>query len=305
MTLRVAVVVLCASVVPVSHVSQDAASGDRAGVSKFLQQASAATLSRNPAELTGLWLDDAVRLSPGQPPAIGKKSIQESHERWAAAPGIKVLAYVPESSDVTILDGWAIEWGYAKGSYVEPSGETKQILAARLMVLKKMPDGSWKCFRGMGGPTFTAPLPGQSISTPTASVGSTTGGSAADRAAIDVLRRDDIEATIARDPVALSAWYTDDAVRVHPGPPSDVGKQAIFATNQRLTANKDFKVLKYAHELQDLTFFADGWAAEWRHYTGSFIASAGAAPTNARGTVLIIYKKMPDGTWKCFRGMGI
>ena len=24
-----------------------------------------------------------------------------------------------------------------------------------------------------------------------------------------------------------------------------------------------------------------------------------------RGTVLVVYKKLPDGSWKCFRGMGI
>jgi ketosteroid isomerase-like protein len=305
MTLRIAVVVLCASTLTVSHGQQGVAAGDLAGLSKFEQQSVAATLSRNPAELTALWLDDAVRLSQGQPAAIGKKAIQESYERWAAVPGIRVLTYVPETKDVTILDGWAIEWGYATGSYVESSGDTKQILTARLILLKKMSDGSWRCFRGIGGPAFTAPVPGQSIQTPAASRGSTNGGSAADRAAIDALRRLDIDSTIARDPVALTASYTDDAVRIFPVPPAEVGKSVIFASNQRQTANKDFKVLKYVHELQDLTFFADGWAAEWRHYAGSFTASAGAAPIDVRGTVLIIYKKLPDGSWKCFRGMGI
>ena len=305
MTLRLAIVVFCASILPVTFGEQGAAPGDLAGVQKFVQQAVAATLSRNPAELTALWLDNGVRLTSGQPPGIGLRAIRESHERWAAVPGIKLLTYAPETKDVTVLNGWAIEWGYATGSYVEPSGETKQILTARLMLLKKMPDGTWKCFRGMGGPTFTAPVPGPSVPTPTASVGSTTGGSAADRAAIDHLRQQDIEATIARDPVALSAWYTDDAVRIFPVPPAEVGKSVIFATNQRLAAIKDFKVLKYVHELQDLTFFADGWAAEWRHYAGVFTASAGAKPTDARGTVLIIYKKLPDGSWKVFWGMGI
>src|SRR5712692_6004062 len=132
---------------------------DMAGIEKLHTQEIAATLSRDTVALTDLWTDDAVRLRPGQPAEVGKKAIRESNERWSALPGVKVLSYVPETRDVTILNGWAVEWGYVTGSYVEaPGGEVKQIRGARLMVLKKMPDGSWKCFRGMGGPTFTAPL---------------------------------------------------------------------------------------------------------------------------------------------------
>mgnify|MGYP003577342966 FL=1 len=122
-----------------------------AGIEKFHQQDIAATLSRDPIALTDLWTDDAVRLRLGQSPELGKKAIQESYQSWAAVPGIKVVSYVPETKDITLLDGWAVEWGYITGSYVEtPGGEVKQIHGTRLMVLKKMPDGSWKCFRGAG-----------------------------------------------------------------------------------------------------------------------------------------------------------
>jgi ketosteroid isomerase-like protein len=276
------------------------------GIEKFHSQEIAATLSRDAVALTELWTDDAVRLNSGRPPQVGRKAIRESNERWAAAGGIKVLSYVPETRDVTMLDGWAIEWGYITGSYVEsPSGDEKKIGGTRLMVLKKMPDGSWKCFRGMGGPTFTAPLSGQAVEAPAAPAGRTTGGSAADVAAIEELHQQDISSTVSRDPVALTAFYTDDAVRLGPAPPAEIGKPVILASNQRQTANKDFKVLSYVHGPNDLTFLDAGWAVEWRHYTGSVVASPGAAPIQARGTVLIVYKKMPDGSWKCFRGAGI
>jgi ketosteroid isomerase-like protein len=279
---------------------------DMAGIEKLHQQDIAATLSRDPVALTDLWTDDAVRLSQGRPTEVGKKAIRESNERWSALPGVKVLSYVPETKDLTILDGWAVEWGYTTGSYVEsPGGEVKQIRGTRLMVLKKMPDGSWKCFRGMGGPTFTAPLAGQVVQGPAASAGRTTGGTAADLAALEKLRQQDIAATLSRDPVALTDGYTDDAVRLGPVPPAEVGKQVIFASNQRQTANKDFKVLSYVPEPKDLTFLDGGWAIEWRQYTGSFVASPGGAPIQARGRVLIVYKKMPDGSWKCFCGAGI
>src|SRR5688500_5336678 len=153
---------------PVFAQTDDKKARDLAGIEKFHRQEIAATLSRDPAALTGLWTDDAVRLRHGHPPEVGKKAIRESNERWFALAGVKVLSYVPETMDLTILNGgWAIEWGYVTGSYVvSPGSEVKQIRGTRLMVLKKMRDGSWKCFRGMGGPTFTAPPPSQLIQVP-------------------------------------------------------------------------------------------------------------------------------------------
>jgi uncharacterized protein (TIGR02246 family) len=123
---------------------------DLAAIEKLHQQDIAATLSRDPVALTDLWTDDAVRLGGGQA-EVGKKAIRESNERQTARQGFKVLSYLPETKDLTILDGWAIEWRQFTASYVEsPGGEAKQIRGTVLMVLKKLPDGSWKCFRGMG-----------------------------------------------------------------------------------------------------------------------------------------------------------
>jgi ketosteroid isomerase-like protein len=279
---------------------------DMASIEKLHQQDIAATLSRDPVALTNLWTDDAVRLGPGRPAEVGKKAIRESNERWSALPGVKVLSYVPETKGLTILNGWAVEWGYITGSYVEsPGGEVKQIRGTRLMVLKKMPNGSWKCFRGMGGPTFTAASAAKVVQEPVASAGSITGGSAADRAAFEKLRQQDITATLSLDHVALMELWTDDAVRLGPVPPAEIGKQAIRESNERQTANKGFKILSYVPEPTNLTFLDSGWAVEWRHFTFSFIASPGGAPIQVRGTVLGVSKKMPDGSWKGFRVAGI
>jgi len=108
-------------------------------------------LSRDPVALTDLWTDDAVRLSSGKPAEVGKQAIRASNGREVARPGFKVLTYVPGTNDLTILDGWAVEWRYFTASYVaSPGGEAKQIRGTVLVVLKKLPDGSWKAFRGMG-----------------------------------------------------------------------------------------------------------------------------------------------------------
>ena len=277
---------------------------DLAAIEKLHQQDIDATLSRDPVALTDLWTDDAVRLGQGRPAEVGKQAIRESNERWSARPGVKVLTYVPETKDLTIWDGWAVEWGYFTGSYVEsPGGEPKQISGTRLMVLKKLPDGSWKCFRGMGGPTFTASLAGQVVQRPAASAGSDRGGRDADLAAIEKLHQQDIAATLSRDPVALTDLWTDDAVRLGPAPPAEVGKQAIREHNDRWSARPGVKVLAYVPETKDVTIL-DGWAVEWRNFTGSYVESPGGEPKHLRGTVLGVYKKLPDGSWKSFRGMG-
>lgn len=312
MRVGLAVVVFCSLAVLATHVFQGSGASagsnagrqtDLAGIEKFHKQDIAATLSRDPVALTNLWTNDAVRLGPGRSPEIGKKAIRESNERWSALSGVKVLSYVPETKDLMILNGWAVEWGYITGSYVDsPGGEVKQILGTRLMVLKKMRDGSWKCFRGMGGPTFTAPLAGKVVEEPAASAESVTGGSAADRAGIEKAHQQDIAATLSLDQVALADLWTDDAVRLGPVPPAEVGKQAIRENNERQTAN--IKVLSYVPEPKDLAFLDRGWAVECRLWTASLVTSPGGAPVHVRGTVLGVYKKLPDGSWKGFRGMG-
>jgi len=114
---------------------------DLAAIEKLHQQDVAASLSRDPVVLTDLWTDDALRLGPGRPVEVGKQAIRESNERWSARPGVKVLTYTPEIKDLTILDGWAVEWGYFAASYVEsPGAEAKQIRGSRLSVFKKLQD---------------------------------------------------------------------------------------------------------------------------------------------------------------------
>ena len=289
--------------------SDTSRNADRAAINKLHQQETGAMLSRDPVALTDLWTDDAIRLGPGQPAEAGTQAIRKSNERWSARAGVKVLTYVPETKDLTLLDDWAVEWGYFTASYIEtPDGETKQIRGTRLAVLKKLTDGRWKYFRDMGTPVFripgglTAPA-GQVGQRPAAPAEGEMGGDA-DRAAIEKLHQQDAAATLSRDPVALTALWTDDAVRLGPGPPADVGKQAIRERNERASARPGFKVLTYVRETKDLKIL-NGWAIEWHSYTASYVESADGEAKQVRGTVLSVLKKLQDGSWKAFRGMGM
>ena len=129
-------------------------------------------------------------------------------------------------------------------------------------------------------------------------------GRGADLAAIEKLRQQDIDATVARDPVGLTDLWTDDAVRLGAGAPPEIGKPSIRASNERATANRNLKVLSYVPETKDFTFLDGGWAVEWRTYTASYVDSPGGETKHARGTVLAVFKKLPDGSWKVFRAMG-
>jgi uncharacterized protein (TIGR02246 family) len=131
----------------------DAHTQDLAAIEKALKQDIAATVSRDTAALTELWTDDAVRLGAPADPDIGEEAIRATNERFkAATPELRVLSYVPENKEVKVMaDGWAYVWGYFTASYVEsPGGEVKRIRGTRLMVLQKLPDGSWKAARAMG-----------------------------------------------------------------------------------------------------------------------------------------------------------
>jgi hypothetical protein len=71
----------------------------------------------------------------------------------------------------------------------------------------------------------------------------TTDKKAQDMAGIEKFHQQDMASTLSRDPVALTEMWTDDAVRLGPVPPAEVSKQAIREGNERLTANKEMKVL--------------------------------------------------------------
>src|SRR5438445_12784991 len=81
----------------------------------------------------------------------------------------------------------------------------------------------------------------------------TTDKKAQDMAGIEKLHQRDIAATLSRDPVALTDLWTDDAVRLGPGRPAEVGKKAIRESNERQTALPDVKMQSYEPEAKDLT----------------------------------------------------
>lgn len=160
MTIR-SVAVLCASIGLTTQAflgggtSATTAKGraeDMAAIEKLHARDIAATVSQDQAALAELWTDDVVRLEPGKEAEVGKQALLAANARNRAAnPGFRVVSYVPDIKSVTITeDGWAFEWGYFTGSYVESAGgEEKRIRAKVLRILRRQADGSWKGAVGM------------------------------------------------------------------------------------------------------------------------------------------------------------
>ncbi len=119
---------------------------------------------------------------------------------------------------------------------------------------------------------------------------------------IEKLHSLDIAATLSGDQVALSTGWTDDIVILAQGEEPGVGKQAILAARERLSAAQPgFRVTSYAPEITNVTI-ADGWAFEWGLFTASYVQAAGEE-MRLRGKLLRVLQKQIDGSWKVAIGM--
>jgi uncharacterized protein (TIGR02246 family) len=124
---------------------------------------------------------------------------------------------------------------------------------------------------------------------------------AADLAAIERLHRADIEATLTQDPNQLINLWSDDCVKLGVPGPAIVGRKGMQEVYEKFRADHpDFKVLKYAPEIQDVQV-ADGWAIEWVYYEATYKLSAKDSPVSMRRKDLRVLRRQSDGSWKFAR----
>lgn len=124
---------------------------------------------------------------------------------------------------------------------------------------------------------------------------------AADLAGIEKLHRADVDATLTQDPSLLINLWSDDCVKLGVPGPAIVGKKGIQEVYGKFRAeHPDFKVLKYAPEIQDVQV-ADGWAIEWVYYEATFQMSTKDNPVSMRRKDLRVLKRESDGSWKFAR----
>lgn len=124
---------------------------------------------------------------------------------------------------------------------------------------------------------------------------------AADFVAIEKFHQQDIAATLANDPTALAATWSDDAVRMEPGGPAEVGKDTIVSNDiQDKAAHPDAVILTYRPEIRDVQI-AGEWAFEWGYFNSSYQESKNAPIKTFREKFLRVLERQPDGSWKLAR----
>ena len=116
--------------------------------------------------------------------------------------------------------------------------------------------------------------------------------------AIHDLNRRFLDAGRHMDNAAVMALWTDDAVDLLPGMRPLVGKTAIAAWLDGVTAQMhDYKLTAYDIDFQELKISGD-WAFEWGISKETVIPPNGGKAVDNPGKILLILHRDTDGQWK-------
>jgi ketosteroid isomerase-like protein len=124
---------------------------------------------------------------------------------------------------------------------------------------------------------------------------------AADRIAIERLHQLDVEATYSDKADELVKLWDNDAARIQPGRPTEIGKALIYANDKRWESTSNEQTLCYKPEIQNLQI-AGNLAFEWGYF--SYKSSTDGKLVTGRGKVARVLKRQPDGSWKFVSVMG-
>ena len=113
------------------------------------------------------------------------------------------------------------------------------------------------------------------------------------------LHHRDVAAVLSGRPDAQENLWTEDAVRILPGGPPEIGLAAIRATDERRRAAM---VVGYEPHVKNLQVMADS-AVEWGYFETTYKAGAANASRTLQGTMLRVLARQPDGSWRFSRVM--
>ena len=83
---------------------------------------------------------------------------------------------------------------------------------------------------------------------------------------IERLHQQDVDATLSGKADDLATLWDDEAVRIQPGRPAEIGKATIYANDKHWEANGGGPTLCYKAEIKDLQIAGD-WAFEWGYFS--------------------------------------
>ena len=124
-----------------------------------------------------------------------------------------------------------------------------------------------------------------------------------DKAAIEKLHEEDIQASLAIDVPKLESLWTNDIVTMAPGGPAIVGRDA---NEKKLEADaaklKAMQILAFDEQWQEVRIDGD-WAYEWGTMSGRMQPFSSGKETEYKFNVMRVLNKQGDGTWKIARSI--
>ena len=119
---------------------------------------------------------------------------------------------------------------------------------------------------------------------------------AADLAAIEMLHKADVAATLTQDPASLTSLWSDDGVNLGVAGTLAVGMKAMGEVYQQFrAANPDFKVLNHFSDIKDIQIAGD-WAIEVGNLQATYKLSAKGAPVNVTDKDMRPRKRQSDSS---------
>jgi uncharacterized protein (TIGR02246 family) len=119
---------------------------------------------------------------------------------------------------------------------------------------------------------------------------------AADTKAINALLVEYFAAFNSNDAAAAAATFADDGIWMGPNAAAIEGKQAIQTAAGAALNEYSYQVASTPLETQ----VAGDWAYDRGNYTVTVTPKSGK-PMERSSKYLTIYKRQPDGSWKCYR----
>lgn len=104
---------------------------------------SQAASTGNVAKTVSHWADEAVVMSPGQPPLKGREAIRQMVEESYKIPGFRI-SWQPQSVDVSVNGDMAYLIENSQVSFTDSTGKAITHYNKGVSIWKKQADGTWK-----------------------------------------------------------------------------------------------------------------------------------------------------------------
>jgi ketosteroid isomerase-like protein len=130
---------------------QDTLKKDLAAIEALHAKDMAAAKIHDIGTLITLNTEDCILIPPGREPIRGKQAIWKyMNEQKPEMEKYLITEYRQEFEEIEIAGDWAYEWGTFHGTFRLKSGGPDLKEKSRLFrILKRQPDGSWKCHRSI------------------------------------------------------------------------------------------------------------------------------------------------------------